>query len=156
MKILGKYTEGIGRRKSAVARVRLYSHGTLSAAAGPSVAARPIREGRPDGDDPVLTVNERIWTEYFPIVSLQTPVRAPFEVTGTWGKYDVTVHVRGGGVHAQADAVKLGLARALEKLNPEFRRPLRDTDLLSRDPREKERKKPGLKRARRAPQWQKR
>jgi small subunit ribosomal protein S9 len=144
MTTTAKYTEGIGRRKSAVARVRLYSHGTLR-------GLGDLKKG-----EPVLLVNERAWTEYFPIVSLQTPVRQPFEVTGTWGAYDVTVHIRGGGIHAQADAVKLGCARALEKLNPEFRRPLRDTDLLSRDPREKERKKPGLKRARRAPQWQKR
>lgn len=159
-----RYTEGIGRRKSAVARVRLYAQGTLSeptalgparakAAASGQGAARPGDEKR---GAPVILVNNRTWTEYFPIVSLQAPIRAPFEVTGTWGSYEVTVHVRGSGIHAQADAVKLGLARALEKLNPEFRKPLRDTDLLSRDPREKERKKPGLKRARRAPQWQKR
>jgi len=144
MKSTAKYTEGIGRRKSAVARVRLYSAGEFS------------ERGDTKRGEAVLWVNDRVWTEYFPAVSLQTPVRASFEVTGTWGTYDVTVHVRGGGVHAQADAVKLGVARALEKLNPEFRKPLRDTDLLSRDPREKERKKPGLKRARRAPQWQKR
>lgn len=150
----GKYTEGIGRRKRAVARVRLYTHGTLTKQASLQqdfAGQADLKKG-----EVVLLVNERVWTEYFPIVSLQTPVKSPFEVTGTWGTYDVTVHVRGGGIHAQADAIKLGIARALEKLNPEFRRPLRDTDLLSRDPRKKERKKPGLKRARRAPQWQKR
>lgn len=150
----GKYTEGIGRRKRAVARVRLYARGTLSKRAPlhqDSVEPEDIKNG-----EVALLVNERVWTEYFPIVSLQYPVRAPFEVTGTWGTYDATVHVRGGGIHAQAGAIMLGIARALEKLNPEFRKPLRDTDLLSRDPRKKERKKPGLKRARRAPQWQKR
>lgn len=139
-----QYIEGIGRRKTAVARVRLFPSGTLTG------------EGKAKKGTTTIRVNERTWEEYFPAVSLQTPVRAPFEVTGTWGAYDVSVHVRGGGVHAQADAVKLGIARALEKHHPDFRKPLRATDLLSRDPRKKERKKPGLKRARRAPQWQKR
>lgn len=128
-----KYVEGVGRRKTAVARVRLYQ-----------------------GGQGVFSVNDRPWEEYFPIVALQTPVMEPFLLTGTKGTFDVSVHVRGGGIHAQADAVRLGIARALEKSNENFRKPLRAADLLTRDPREKERKKPGLKRARRAPQWQKR
>lgn len=141
----GRYVEGIGRRKTAVARVRLFLVGTLSSPAETKKKS-----------EITIRVNDHAWTDYFPVVSLQTPVKQPFEVTGTWGQYDVSVHARGGGIHAQADAVKLGIARALLKINKEFRKPLRDTDLLSRDPRKKERKKPGLKRARRAPQWQKR
>ncbi len=138
------YVEGIGRRKTAVARVRLYPLGSLA-------------ENKKTSESPfTFRVNGRLWNEYFPVVDAQTPVKEPFSVTDTWGAFDVSVHVRGGGVHAQADAVKLGVARALEKRTPDMRKPLRDADLLSRDPREKERKKPGLKRARRAPQWQKR
>lgn len=137
-----RYIEGIGRRKTAVARVRLYAAGTL---------------GGPTADAPVgFLINNRPLDEYFPMVAVRTPVRQPFDLTGTWGKFDVSVHVKGGGVHAQAGAVKLGIARALLKHDESLRFTLRATDLLTRDPREKERKKPGLKRARRAPQWQKR
>ncbi|MDP3685240.1 MAG: 30S ribosomal protein S9 [bacterium] len=137
-----RYVEGIGRRKTAVARVRLFPAGSL---------------GGSQGKDAItFLVNQRPWEEYFPIVALQTPVRQSFEITGSWGKFDVSVHVNGGGIHAQADAVKLGIARALVKQDEGLRKPLRDTDMLRRDPREKERKKPGLKRARRAPQWKKR
>lgn len=138
-----RYVEGIGRRKTAVARVRMFPVGSLGG-------------DKEKKADMTFLVNQRPWEEYFPIVALQTPVRQPFEVTGTWGKFDLSVRVRGGGIHAQAGAVKLGIARALEKQEEGFRKPLRDTDMLTRDPRKKERKKPGLKRARRAPQWQKR
>ncbi len=137
------YVEGIGRRKTAVARVRLFPVGALAGEKGTK-------------GEMTFLVNTRPWTAYFPMVAVQAPVKQPFEVTATWGQYDVSVHVRGGGIHAQAGAVKLGVARALEKANQEFRKPLRATDSLSRDPRKKERKKPGLKRARRAPQWAKR
>lgn len=128
-----RYVEGIGRRKTAVARVRLI----------------------PDGTG-VFLVNDRPWDQYFPTIDMRKVASDPFHITGTWGQFDVSVHVFGGGVHAQADAVRLGAARALMEHNESFRRSLRDTGMLTRDPREKERKKPGLKRARRAPQWQKR
>jgi len=128
-----RYIEGVGRRKTAIARVRLM----------------------PDGTG-VFLVNDRPWDAYFPTVDMQKSASDPFRITGTWGQYDVSVHVTGGGVHSQAGAVKLGVARALVKIDEKFRKSLRDTDALTRDPREKERKKPGLKRARRAPQWQKR
>ena len=127
------YIEAVGRRKTAVARVRLYT-----------------------GGNGTIVVNNRAWQEYFPIVALQTPVMAPFDTTGTKQAFDVSVHVTGGGIHAQADAVRLGIARALQKADVSFHTVLRAASLLTRDPREKERKKPGLKRARRAPQWQKR
>jgi len=128
-----RYVEGLGRRKTAIARVRLI----------------------PDGTG-VFLVNDRPWDHYFPTIDMQKAASDPFHSTGTWGQFDVSVHVSGGGVHSQADAVKLGVARALVKHDERFRKSLRDTDMLTRDPREKERKKPGLKRARRAPQWQKR
>lgn len=128
-----QYFEGIGRRKTAVARVRVLPHGKGT-----------------------ITVNGRAWEEYFPVVSLQKPVVTPLELTATREHFDISVNVSGGGIHAQADAVKLGLARALVRVEEQYRKPLRAADALRRDPREKERKKPGLKRARRAPQWQKR
>lgn len=128
-----KYIEAVGRRKTAVARVRLYDGGTGQ-----------------------FLVNSQPLDTYFPAVSLQAPVRSPFAATGTVQRFDVSVHVRGGGIHSQADAVRLGIARALQKADETLRMPLRAASLLTRDPREKERKKPGLKRARRAPQWQKR
>jgi small subunit ribosomal protein S9 len=128
-----RYIEGIGRRKTAIARVRIVPEGTG-----------------------VFLVNERPWEQYFPTVDMQKAIRDPFDIAGMWGQFDVSVRVAGGGVHAQAGAVKLGAARALEKFDEKLRKPLRATDALTRDPRKKERKKPGLKRARRAPQWQKR
>lgn len=127
-----RYVEGIGRRKRAVARVRLV----------PGTGA--------------MTINGRPWEEYFPVVSLQTPVRGPLVAAGKEKAFDVSVHVRGGGVHAQAGAVRLGMARALLAIDEALRGTLRGAGHLTRDPREKERKKPGLKRARRAPQWAKR
>lgn len=128
-----RYIEGVGRRKTAIARVRIIAEGTG-----------------------VFLVNDQPWDEYFPTVDMQKAVRDPLEVTGNWSKFDVSVKVSGGGPHSQAGAVKLGLARALVKNDEQYRKLLRDTGMLTRDPREKERKKPGLKRARRAPQWAKR
>ncbi|TSC64147.1 MAG: small subunit ribosomal protein S9, partial [Parcubacteria group bacterium Gr01-1014_106] len=94
-----RYVEGIGRRKTAVARVRLFPSGSLT--------------GGNENTAPTILVNQRSWQEYFPVVSMQTPIRKPFEMTGTWGKFDVSVHVSGGGVHAQAEALRHGLARCL-------------------------------------------
>ncbi len=83
-------------------------------------------------------------------------VLKPFELTGTSNQFDVSIHVRGGGQNGQADAVRMGVARCLVEYNNENRPILRKTDMLKRDPRRKERKKPGLKRARKAPQFSKR
>lgn len=137
------YIEGIGRRKTAIARVRLYPVGSMSGTPGGKATS-------------TFVVNGRAFNEYFPIVDLQVPVKEPFDTTGTWGAFDVSVHVRGGGIHAQAGAIRLGAARSLLKTNEAYRKSFRASGQLTRDPREKERKKPGLKRARRAPQWQKR
>ena len=116
----------VGRRKRAVARVRL-SSGTGT-----------------------LTVNERL------IDTRDVVMHAPLELVGLTDKVDITVKVVGGGTSGQKQAIAHGIARAIIKYDPETRSTLKKAGLLTRDPREKERKKPGLKRARRAPQWAKR
>lgn len=127
------FLTGIGRRKSAVASIRLYKNGTGQ-----------------------FVVNERPADAYFPVFELRNAIREPLVVCGQTDKLDISARVFGGGLRGQADAVALGVSRALLKLNQTFRRGLRKVGLLTRDARIKERKKPGLKRARRAPQWQKR
>jgi small subunit ribosomal protein S9 len=128
------YYEGVGRRKEATARVRLHTGGSGN----------------------VVTINEKPLAEYFPRGVDQVQVRKPLEVTGTQGRFDITVKVSGGGITGQAGAVRLGIARALLKADPDYRQSLRQHGLLTRDARAKERKKPGLKRARKAPQYTKR
>jgi len=128
-----QYYEGVGRRKSATARVRIYLGGTGN-----------------------FIVNDKPLEQYFPRLGDVPSVTKPLDVAGLKGSVDVSVHVMGGGITGQGDAVKLGLARALLKYNPELRPLLRKSGLLTRDAREKERKKPGLKRARKAPTYTKR
>ncbi len=128
----GTYYHGTGRRKTASAQVRLY----------PGSGA--------------IMVNDRPLEDYFPWVEWQNRVLEPFEVSNTLGQFSATVTVQGGGVPGQADAVRLGVARALLSYKEEFRKELRKYGLLTRDPRAKESKKYGLKRARRAPQYTKR
>ncbi len=128
-----QYYEGIGRRKESTARVRLMSG-----------------SGR-------FVVNDRPAQEYFPRTGDIEAILGTMVVTGQEREaYDITVVVNGGGVTGQTDSVKLGLARALVKMNPDFTSPLRKGGFLTRDPRVKERKKPGLKRARKAPTYTKR
>lgn len=122
----------VGRRKSAIARIRLV----------------------PGNGD--IVVNDKPFAQYFPLANLQQSIEKPMILTSTRSMYSVSAKVNGGGVHGQADSVRLGIARALLKINPDFRKTLRSEGLLTRDPRIKERKKPGLKRARRAPQFSKR
>ncbi len=127
------FNSGTGRRKTAVARVRLLPG-----------------EGE-------IVVNGRSLVEHFGNAIDEADVRMPFRVTGTEGKFNVMVKVEGGGVTGQAGAIRHGIARALLQLDPDGRRvPLRQAGLLTRDPRMKERKKYGLKRARKAPQYTKR
>jgi small subunit ribosomal protein S9 len=128
----GKYYEGIGRRKAAVARVRLFT-GT--------------------GD---FTINERPLNVYFPLQPWMDLVTSPLRVTENESRFGVSVLVNGGGQQGQAEAVALGLARALLAADEGFKGALRKAGLLTRDAREKERKKPGLKRARKAKQYTKR
>ena len=126
------YFYGTGRRKSSVARVRLYA-GT----------------GK-------VTVNDRDIDDYFGLETLKLIVRQPLVLTGTADKFDVVCRVAGGGVTGQAGAIRHGVARALLLANEEYRPALKAAGLLTRDPRMKERKKYGLKAARRAPQFSKR
>jgi small subunit ribosomal protein S9 len=127
-----QYTEAIGRRKEASARVRLYP-GT--------------------GD---IVVNDRPVNDYFGRDLDQMILRQPLVLTGTEATYNISIHVAGGGDSGQAGAVRLGIARALCDVDPNLRGTLKKAGLLVRDARAKERKKPGLKRARKAPQYTKR
>ncbi len=128
----GQYYEGIGRRKTSTARVRLIPGGGA------------------------VTVNGKPAQDYFPRIGDLDSVLAPLRLTGYEGKLDVTVKVEGGGISGQAGAVRHGVARALMAMNPDLRPALRAAGFLTRDPRMKERKKPGLKRARKAPTYTKR
>ena len=128
-----QYQYGTGRRKSSVARVRVYENGTGS-----------------------IIINGRDIDDYFGLETLKLLVRQPMVTTDTLGKLDVVCTVSGGGVTGQAGAIRHGVARALLKVNPEYRAALKAAGLLTRDPRMKERKKYGLKAARRAPQFSKR
>jgi small subunit ribosomal protein S9 len=121
-----------GRRKTAVARVRMLAgSGTI-------------------------TVNERTLEDYFPRPTSRMRILEPFEATETVGQYDVLVSVEGGGIAAQADAVRLGISRALITATDTLRPPLRKAGMLTRDPREVERKKYGRHKARKRPQYSKR
>jgi small subunit ribosomal protein S9 len=126
------YHRGTGRRKCAIAQVKLTSG---------------------SGD---ITINGKPYMQFFPLVDHRRTVEQAFLVTDTVGKYNIEVRIVGGGVTGQAGAIKHGIARALVHLNEEFRAPLRQHGLLTRDSRIKERKKYGLKRARKAPQYTKR
>ena len=128
-----KFYYGTGRRKSSVARVRVYENGTG-----------------------VITVNGRDIDDYFGLDTLKLIVRQPLVTSDLVGKVDVVVTVAGGGVSGQAGAIRHGISRALLQLNPEYRASLKAEGFLTRDPRMKERKKYGLKAARRAPQFSKR
>lgn len=127
------YIEAIGRRKSAVARVRIFSADKYS-----------------------FAINERELENYFPVDELRRTIRKVFESVNISQKFKVSIHVNGGGTSSQADAISLGIARALEKFDPELRSALKKEGFLKRDARIKERKKPGLKKARKAAQWSKR
>ncbi len=127
------YYEGIGRRKTATARVRLHSDGSGQ-----------------------LVVNGQPYQEYFGRDVDWNNLVMPLKLTQTEAQFDVTVLVEGGGITGQSEAVRMGISRALLKFDPEFRSMLRKAGILTRDAREKERKKPGLKRARKAPQYTKR
>jgi small subunit ribosomal protein S9 len=128
-----QYFEGIGRRKASTARVRIMSG-----------------EGR-------VIVNDKEGEVYFPRLGDLDSILAPLSAAGQeLTKYDITVLVKGGGVTGQTDAVQLGLARALVKMNPDWVPNMRKGGFLTRDARVKERKKPGLKKARKAPTYTKR
>jgi len=123
---------GTGRRKSSVARVYLVPG-----------------SGK-------ITINGRPFVEYFPNGAVRLDILQPLTLTGTETSYDVEANVCGGGISGQAGAVRHGMTRALMEVNPDYRGTLKKAGLVSRDPRAKERKKPGLKKARRSPQFSKR
>lgn len=128
-----RYFEGTGRRKTSTARVRLFPGGT--------------------GE---VVVNEKKGKEYFARIGDYDAVVAPLRAIGQDGKFNITIHVSGGGSTGQAEATRQGVARALLVMNEDLRKPLRRSGFLTRDSREKERKKPGLKKARKAPTYTKR
>jgi len=127
-----KQKTAVGRRKEAVTRIFL---------------------SKGDGN---ITINGKDYKTYFPLVYLQNQVEAPFKTIQAQDKFDVVVNATGGGVKGQAEAVKLGIARALLLVNPEYRPTLKEAGLLTRDPRSVERKKPGKKKARKSFQFSKR
>ena len=126
------YFYGTGRRKKSVARVRIY----------PGSAS--------------ITINNRDIDDYFGLDTLKLIINQPFGVTETEGKFDIVANVKGGGMSGQAGAIRHGVARALLTVDENYRSALKKAGLLTRDPRMKERKKYGLKAARRAPQFSKR
>ncbi len=123
---------GTGRRKSSVAKVRLIPG-----------------KGK-------IIINDRVFNDYIPSAAVRLDVLQPLNLTGTTNSYDIIVNVLGGGISGQAGAIRHGITRALMELNPDFRPILKRAGLVTRDPRAKERKKYGLKKARRAPQFSKR
>lgn len=127
------YIYAVGRRKTSVAQVRLFPEGTGT-----------------------ITINTRPLREFFPTFILQEKILLPLKTVGKQEGIDCKIKVTGGGTVGQAQAVSHGIARALVRYQEEFRKSLKSLGLLTRDSREKERKKPGLKRARKAPQWSKR
>lgn len=128
-----QYHYGTGRRKRAIARVRVHENGTG-----------------------VITINEKPNKEYFTTDMMVRTVAQPLNQASLLKEVDVTVKVSGGGLVSQSEAVRLGIARALVSWKPDLRTSLKPLGFLKRDPRKKERKKPGLKKARRAPQFSKR
>lgn len=126
------YFYGTGRRKKSIARVRVY-----------------VGSGS-------VVINGRTIDDYFGLETLKLIVNQPFEVTETMGKFDVVCTAAGGGISGQAGAIRHGIAKALLQVDEAYRSPLKKAGFLTRDPREKERKKYGLKAARRAPQFSKR
>ncbi len=132
----GRFVEGVGRRKTSVARVRLFK-----------------AEGNDGGK---IEINGKPFEKYFTLGNHQKTVKSPFSKLDLENAFKTTVKVVGGGVSSQAGAVRHGVARALVEFDEEFRKKLRLFGFLTRDPRMVERKKFGLKKARRAPQWSKR
>jgi small subunit ribosomal protein S9 len=128
-----RYIPAVGRRKNATAQVRL----------------------TPDTKR-TFVINDRAIDDYFSVEEYRKVIQSPLALVETKDEFHVSIVVRGGGVSAQADAIRHGIARALEKYNEQLRSPLKSAGYLKRDPRRKERKKPGLRKARKRPAWSKR
>lgn len=134
--LVNKYFYAVGRRKAASAQVRLFANDKAT--------------------DNELIINGKKLKEYFPVVALQNNLLAPLKAVGMYGKFGMSVIVRGGGVTGQVEGIRLGIARALIKYDESFKKSLKSLGLMTRDSREVERKKAGLKKARKSPQWAKR
>lgn len=127
------YFEALGRRKTSSARIRIFAKG-----------------------DKGISVNDKPFQLYFPTLDLQEKILAPLKIMNCLDQFKISIRVTGGGIHSQAEAVRHGIARVLVLFNKDFRKLLKKAGYLTRDSRMRERKKFGLKRARRAPQWRKR
>jgi len=130
----GKFITAVGKRKTAIASIRL-------------VEQKENKE---------VIINEKTLSEYFNNYTWQKTVLAPLNLCGLLNHYHITIKVSGGGPNSQAEAIRHGISKAILIIDPNYRKALKAVGYLRRDPRKKERKKPGLKRARRAPQWHKR
>lgn len=133
IKFKGKFIKAIGRRKSSIAQVRLYKNGAGN-----------------------IIINNRKINNFFPLITHRSIISQPLKLAGHLKDFDFSILVKGGGKNGQAEAIRHGISRALIAAEKEFKPILKAKDLLTRDSRKKERKKPGLKKARRAPQWAKR
>ncbi len=131
----GAYYEAVGRRKTAVARVRLFNKGK---------------------EKSEIMINDKNISDYFPTDKLRQTAMSSLEIMKADDRFKITAKISGGGIQAQSEALRHALARALIKFNAEFRKRLKKAAYLKRDPRAKERRKFGLKKARKAPQWSKR
>jgi small subunit ribosomal protein S9 len=136
-----KYYETVGRRKESIARVRLFTKKSTDVAGE---------------EQAIVTVNQKSYTEYFSDVNLQHVVESPLRKLKSLNRFKATVIVHGGGIAGQAGAIKHGISRALELFDGNFRKKLKKSGFLTRDSRAKERRKYGLKKARKAGQWSKR
>jgi small subunit ribosomal protein S9 len=130
-----KYFSAVGKRKTSVAQIRIY---------------------KSKKSEPEIVVNGKEFSNYFPITRLQALMTSPIAAAGQGKVFNISIKVSGGGVNSQAEAIRLGISRALVKMDETLRKQLKDLGFLTRDSRIVERKKPGLKKARRAPQWAKR
>jgi small subunit ribosomal protein S9 len=135
-KISEKYFYAVGRRKTSVAQVRLFENDKATEAD--------------------MIINGKMLKDYFPTINHQNTFLAPLKAVGLMGKVRMTILVRGGGVNGQVEASRLGISRSLVKMDETFKKTLKELGFMTRDARKVERKKPGLKGARRAPQWAKR
>jgi len=137
-KVARQYFEAVGRRKRSTARVRIFT-------------CRPFEDEKGK-----IIINDKPYTDFFPTYDLQQTVASPLIKMKSISRFEVTIKVSGGGIKGRAEAIRHGLSRALVKFNPDFSKKLKRSSFLTRDSRRIERKKPGLKKARKASQWKKR
>jgi len=140
-----KYFETVGRRKESIARVRLFTKKSTD-----------VVNGNGSEEKAIISVNQKNYTDYFTDVNLQHIVESPLRKLKSINRFKATVIVNGGGIAGQAGAIKHGISRALELFDANFRKKLKKSGFLTRDSRAKERRKYGLKKARKSPQWSKR